>query len=227
VLELLSKPLIERYDSGADCQPDGIADICTPCRQLDEYLPLLMVGEKAQAFKELAKAVLELDDLLMDAVCATPCLTWDTDDCQCLIDFGASIGVPAGYQTIVTNYCLVPYDSVKLSQCEDVLVKHYCDPVCAECVYVPLDCENEDDKAVYRKILKFKVDWFRKPATRENINAALVDWYGEGYVVGAQNGTIYWTLRRQATDDERAFMPFLYNLMPVSEFAELHYTEVL
>jgi hypothetical protein len=77
-------------------------------------------------------------------------------------------------------------------------------------------------------MLKIKTEYLRKPATRENITAAIKEWYdGEGFVLGAKEGTIYWTLGRTATNEEMAFMPTLESLLPVSEFTKLEYCETI
>jgi hypothetical protein len=229
MLELQALPLVSRFDSGADCQPVVVPDICAPCRQLDEYLPKLVVSHKAQAYKELATAFLQLDDSLMEQVCATPCLTWETEDCDCLLAYGAHIGLPPRYTRVLEDYCTTPFDVMDLPFCETHKVKMFCDPFCpAPCEVVELDCTNEVDKAFYQKMLKYRTLWLRRPATRQNITQALKEWFdGFGYVLGSLGGVIYWTLGRDATSEEMAFMPTLQTLLPVSEFATLQYVEVL
>ncbi len=107
MLNVTKKPMIQITETTEPCFLPAVGDICDPCRQLDFYLPKI----KAPTLKEnsvieaLAKAFLQVDDELLKKICGF-CLTWDTSDCQCLLAFGASIGVPTNYVTIDATNCM-------------------------------------------------------------------------------------------------------------------------
>jgi hypothetical protein len=107
VLELNSKPMAVITETVQPCFIEPVLTICEPCRQINTYLPRIKnpTNKENSAIEVLARSFLQLDDEFMDAVCGF-CFSPDTDDCECLIRYGKSIGVGLTYTTIDSTNCM-------------------------------------------------------------------------------------------------------------------------
>ena len=235
MLTLNNTPMAVITQSVSPCFVDAVAAICTPCRQLTTYLPLIKdhSNNPATALKALATAFLKIDDELMDKICGV-CFTADTDDCECLLTYGRSVGARTYYTTIDATNCMRFGYTETVAQCCAGLVCTkqvfaYCQQLCEVCNVHTLDvCNNPADFEMYKRIVKFRAKWFNKAPTRRNIVDSLVDWFGsEAYVVDARYPSIFWSLGRAPTEAELAIMPFVYSMMPLYDGIDMVFTEEL
>ena len=235
MLTLNNKPMVVITETVEPCFVEPILTLCVPCRQLNTYLPKIKAPtlKENSAIQALSTAFLQIDDELMDKICGF-CFTADTDDCECLLRYGASLGVAQYYTTIEATNCMKFGYKATVDKCCDgaVCTKQvfaYCQQLCEVCAVHQLDvCNNPADFDFYKKIVKFKARWFNATPTRKNIVDSLIDWFGaEAYVVDAKYPSIFWSLGRSPTAQELAIMPFVYSMMPVYDGIDLIFTEEL
>ena len=235
MLDLHSKPMAVISEAVNSCFTEPFLTICEPCRQINSYLPRIKVptNKENSAIEVIAKSFLELDDSLMNEICGF-CFNYDTDDCECLIRYGKSIGAELTYTTIDSTNCMKFGYEQEVDVCcvAGVCVKKvfaHCHQLCQICNVHKLDpCSNPNDLEFYRKIVKSKATWFNSAPTRKNIVDALQDWFGaDAYVVDAHFPNIFWSLGRPPTEDELAIMPFVYSMMPVQDGIDLIFTQEL
>jgi hypothetical protein len=217
------------------CFDAPVLSICEPCRQISSYLPRIVIPTDKQnsAIEVLARSFLELDDSLMNEICGS-CFTYDTDDCDCLIRYGKSVGAELSYVTIDSTNCInFGYEQEVDICCADGACKKkvfaYCHQLCQVCNVHKLDpCADPNDFTLYKKIVKFRATWFNSPPTRKNIVDSLQDWFGvEAHVVDAHFPNIYWSLGRPPTEGELAIMPFVYSMIPIQDGIDLIFTKEL
>lgn len=235
MLTFHNKPMAVISEAVQACFTTPFLSICEPCRQINSYLPRIKIptSKPNSAIETLAKAFLELDDALMNEICGF-CFNSDTDDCECLIRYGKSVGAELTYTTIdSTNCMLFGYEQeVEICCTSGVCNKRvfaYCHQLCLTCnVHILDPCNKPNDFKMYRKIVKFKAKWFNVAPTRKNIIDSLVDWFGdEAYVVDAHFPNIYWSLGRPPTENELAMMPFVYSMMPIQDGIDMIFTQEL
>lgn len=239
MLTITDEPMVEITEIAQPCFQELSSELCEPCRQLNTYLPKIKATTLKQNSKieSFAKAMLEIDDELIQKICNF-CFTAETDDCNCLLFYGKSIGVETSYYTIDSTNCMKFAYKKTVNQCcknesvESVLICKrevfaFCQQLCEVCNFHSLDiCNNQNDFEFYKKIVKFKAKYFNKAPTRKNIVDALIDWFGsEAHVLDAMYPEIYWSLGRAATEQELAIMPFVYSMMPVYDGIDLIFTQ--
>lgn len=240
MLNLLDKPMANITEPIVPCVEEQLASVCEPCRQVNSYLPRIVDANNKDisVIRALATAILRIDDELMNKICGV-CFTADvdfitgednSDACECLLRYGASVGAPLSYVTIHPTNCMKFGYTQELESCTgQIQVFAYCQQLCEICdVHVLEVCNSKADFEFYKKIVKFKAKWFNAIPSRKNIVDALIDWFGsDAYVLDAHFPNIYWSLGRTATADELAIMPFVYSMIPVYDGINLIYTEEL
>ena len=235
MLTITDTPMVEITEVVQPCFQELPVELCEPCRQLNTYLPKIKAPTLKQnsKIKVFAKAMLEIDDELMQKICNL-CFTAETEDCNCLLLYGKSVGAETSYFTIDSTNCMkFGYKKTVNQCCNNAICKRevfaFCQQLCQVCNFHSLDvCNNEADFEFYKKIVKFKAKYFNKAPTRKNIVDALIDWFGaEAHVLDAIYPEIFWSLGRAATEQELAIMPFVYSMMPVYDGIDLIFTQEL
>ena len=155
---ITDEPMVEITEIAQPCFQELSSELCEPCRQLNTYLPKIKATTLKQNSKieSFAKAMLEIDDELIQKICNF-CFTAETDDCNCLLLYGKSVGAETSYYTIDSTNCMKFGYKKTVNQCcknesvESVLICKrevfaFCQQLCEVCNFHSLDiCNNQND----------------------------------------------------------------------------------
>ncbi|WP_189490757.1 hypothetical protein [Formosimonas limnophila] len=202
---------------GSCKEPIFLPDFCDPCYFEQKFLPRLISPSKKDntVLKELFKSALSPLEKIAQAVCGV-CISAESEDCECFMTYYTLIGGPTSIVLDTTDdTCLVPIGKVKTTRCGVVKeCNFYCKPFCSTCETKRLTCEN--DIELMRKIARVLPRWQRMAPSRKNVEACLTEWFGRRCVIVSDTrGKILWISGHDLSTDEKAYLPFVYSILPI------------